>query len=271
MTVIKTITGIHGVPRSGTSWLAQIFNSSPEVNLKFQPLFSYEFKGFLKTNSSKEEICSFFEKLYVSDSDFINMRDIKIHSSYPTFKKKESRPHLIFKHVRYHYLIETMLKNENVKFILLVRNPFAVLNSWKNNNREFNSEWQFEEEWKFAKKKNQNRVEEYFGYEKWKEATTLFIDLQTRYPDQVTICRYDDLLRETDIEVKRLFKFSGIIISKEVEKFLKESRSVTINDVNSVFNTKADDSGWKNQIDDRIYDYIKSDLTNTKLYKFLSI
>ena len=39
----KHIVGVHGVPRSGTSWLGQILNASKKVNFKFQPLFSYAF------------------------------------------------------------------------------------------------------------------------------------------------------------------------------------------------------------------------------------
>ncbi len=53
---------VHGVPRSGTSWLSEIFNSSPRVLFKYQPLFSYVLKDFLNPGSSREEIGAFFEK-----------------------------------------------------------------------------------------------------------------------------------------------------------------------------------------------------------------
>jgi len=53
---------LHSVPRSGSSWIGQILNSSPKVNYKFQPLFSYAFKGYLDENSSRERIDEFFEK-----------------------------------------------------------------------------------------------------------------------------------------------------------------------------------------------------------------
>ena len=38
---------IHSVPRSGSSWLGQILNSSLKVCFRFQPLFSYAFKDYL--------------------------------------------------------------------------------------------------------------------------------------------------------------------------------------------------------------------------------
>ncbi|MDH5934310.1 hypothetical protein, partial [Vibrio splendidus] len=54
---------IHSVPRSGSSWLGEIINSSPQVNYSFQPLFSYEFKSYLNENSSLENINNFFYNL----------------------------------------------------------------------------------------------------------------------------------------------------------------------------------------------------------------
>ena len=54
---------IFGVPRSGTSWLGQIFNSSPMVAYRFQPLFSY---------------CSHFPKLICKLQNYQN----KLHYLY---------------------------------------------------------------------------------------------------------------------------------------------------------------------------------------------
>ena len=41
------IVWISGMPRSGTTWLSQIFAASPAVRMKACPLFSYEFKNIL--------------------------------------------------------------------------------------------------------------------------------------------------------------------------------------------------------------------------------
>ena len=54
---------IHSVPRSGSSWLGQILNSSPKVCFRFQPLFSYAFKDYLNEKSSQEDIMTFFEQI----------------------------------------------------------------------------------------------------------------------------------------------------------------------------------------------------------------
>ncbi len=267
---MKTITGIHGVPRSGTSWLAQIFNASPETSLKFQPLFSYAFKDYLNELSSKDEVENFFKEIYNTNDAFINMRDREIHKSYPIFKKNNTLDHLVFKNIRYHYLIETMLKKNNkVKFILIVRNPLAVLTSWKNAPREFNPNWSFEEEWKLANNKNLGRKEEYFGYLKWKEASSLFLFLKNKYPQRVVIVRYKDLLADTDSAMETLFKFSAIPLHDSVYGFIKESKERTILDKNAVHKIKKTDDVWKSEITVDIQNFIKKDLESTNLYQFL--
>ena len=51
---------LHSVPRSGSTWLGEILNSSENVKYCFQPLFSYKFKNFLDERSSKDDINNFF-------------------------------------------------------------------------------------------------------------------------------------------------------------------------------------------------------------------
>ncbi len=38
------IIGLHGAPRSGTTWIGQIFNSAPQVAFRFQPFFAHAFR-----------------------------------------------------------------------------------------------------------------------------------------------------------------------------------------------------------------------------------
>ena len=50
---------IFGAPRSGTTWLGQLFNSSPNTLYRYQPLFSYEFKDYLSESNTKQNIKQF--------------------------------------------------------------------------------------------------------------------------------------------------------------------------------------------------------------------
>ena len=62
---------IHSVPRSGSSWVGQIFNSSQDVNFRFQPLFSYTFKDYLNQKSSLNDVNTFFDLINKSDDDLL--------------------------------------------------------------------------------------------------------------------------------------------------------------------------------------------------------
>ena len=58
----KEIIAIAGAPRSGTSWLAQIIDSSPNVRHRFQPIFSYAFKNAVNQHSTKEDFSEDFSE-----------------------------------------------------------------------------------------------------------------------------------------------------------------------------------------------------------------
>ena len=70
---------IFGVPRSGTSWLGQIMNSSPNVAYRYQPLFSYAFKDYLDEQSSAEDIQHFHEELLTTEDEFVTQKYNIIH------------------------------------------------------------------------------------------------------------------------------------------------------------------------------------------------
>ncbi|NJL77037.1 MAG: hypothetical protein HC892_20510 [Saprospiraceae bacterium] len=82
---------IHSVPRSGSSWLGHILNSSPEVTYKYQPLFSYELKDYLSDNSSIETIDGFFNKLFFTNDEFTNQKKELASGKAPNFNKDKAR------------------------------------------------------------------------------------------------------------------------------------------------------------------------------------
>src|SRR6478672_8697625 len=106
----ESIIYISGVPRSGTSWVGQIINSSSLVRFRFQPLFSYEFKDSVNEDSSKEELEQFFECLYRTESNFIIQKDKVDSGEYPFFEKDEIQTHLAFKENHYQSMIEPFLR-----------------------------------------------------------------------------------------------------------------------------------------------------------------
>lgn len=262
---------IHAVPRSGSSWLGQILNSSEQVCYRFQPLFSYAFKDFLNEHSTKKEILTFFEKIEGSNDDFLLQTD-KINSgAYPFFKKSESFSHIVYKEVRYHHILENLLKQEQeLKVIGLVRSPFAVISSFLNSPREFRKDlgWIENEQWRYAEKKNLNRCEEFFGYEKWKEVYFLFKKLEREYEDRFYLVNYESLIKDTLQEVEGIFRFCNLEISAQTTQFLNDSKSSGNNSTYSVFRNKQEDKQWKSILDEKIISEIREDILKNNIIEF---
>lgn len=263
---------IHSVPRSGSTWLGNLFNSSPSVSFKFQPLFSYSLKGYLDENSTNSDVETFFDLIAKSDDDFINQKKGIENGIIPVFIKNEYLTHVCYKEVRYHNVLANLLKkSKGVKFVFLIRNPLAVLYSWKNAPKEFRSDkgWIFEEEWMDSPKKNNNKPEEFNGYYKWKEAALLFHELYKSFPNQVYIINYSDLIRNTLDEVKGVFKFSNLEITTQTIDFINKSKSVNHIDSYSVYKKKSIDNDWK-KLPENIIRFIEDDLRGTLLEIYLN-
>lgn len=258
---------IFGPPRSGTSWLAQAFDSHENTKMCFQPLFSYRFKDFISKDSDSKKIDLFFSKLLKTNDDFILQKDQKtrgVHLKYP----KDYSTHLILKHVRYHNLITKFLDESNVKIIGIIRNPCGTINSWLKTPREFDENWPISE-WRLGSLKNQGRVEEYYGYEKWKEIAHLFIRLEAEYSDRFTLIRYENLFSNKEKYIRDLFDFCDLKWSPQVGDFLNKSGKKEINDPDTIFRLSDVIYRWKKELNSEIINYINDDLKNTELKRFL--
>lgn len=264
------IISIHGVPRSGTSWLGQILDSSPKVRYKFQPLFSYAFKNYINLESTKNELMTYYTQLYNYEDDFLDQRDKKIKGVYPEFEIKNDIPDiLVTKMVRYHYLIPHLLyKLDNIKIIGIVRHPCGVLNSWKNAPKEFLDDWDFKEEWRFAQSMNKFNPEQYYGFNKWKETSKLFLEMKKNYPDKIYIIQYEDLVNNPIKISKKLFNFMELNWNKQTENFIHNSTSITQKNEYSVYKGKKDTKKWEKSLDKNIINTIATELKNTVLEKF---
>lgn len=264
---------IHSVPRSGSSWLGEIFNSSEEIIYKHQPLFSYQFKGRLSAKSTVKEINKFFEDLIVSRDIYVDRIGERNSGSCPTFNKVNEPFKLVYKEVRYHHILKNLLKKDpDIKVIGLVRNPLSVINSWLRAPREFRKDldWIEYDEWKDAPRKNLKKIEEFNGFNKWMEVATLFEELKKTYPDRFYLLQYDNLLRNTVVVIKQLFALLNIEYSDQTRKFiLKSSHTDKSEKAYSVYRYNQVDDKWKSQLNPKIIREIESCLKNDKLCKYL--
>jgi len=261
---------IFGVPRSGTSWLAHIFNSHPDVALRFQPLFSYGHKNGLSEKSSVKEIKLFFNEIYNTKDPFALMATDH-QKNYPVFDKNKSPTHLVFKETRYLNVIENLLlKCNTIRIIGLVRNPLAVLASWASAPKEFNPSWDLLEEWREAPSKNLGRAEEFFGYYKWKESANAFLAYQKRFPQQFILIRYNELNTSSIETAKKIFYFCQLDVEQQVTDFIFYSKSRHDSDPYSIYRSKADDLKWQNTLPQELINSVIRDLQDTPLEMFLN-
>lgn len=259
---MKKIVGVFGVPRSGTSWLGQIFNSSEETSFFYQPMFTEEFRDKINVRSSKEEMENYFRTIYESKKDFLFQNDGKEKAIPMSFSKNNIKNDIfVFKEVMYLYMIPRFLRNlPEMKVVLILRNPYSVLKSWYNAPKEFYPEWNIQEEWMFAQSKNWFLPERYYGYHKWKEAIALAKALKQEFGQRVFVVKYEDLDAEPFSITKQLFEFAGIFYSKQTENFIKDSRSRTESSPYSVYRNPKDRTQNTKKIPVNIIEHISYDL-----------
>jgi hypothetical protein len=262
---------IFGVPRSGTSWLAHIFNSHPDVVLRFQPLFSYGHKAGLNEHASKAAIDRFYGEILHSNDPFALMQ-AQSQENYPRFHKSGANTHLVFKETRYLNIVRNFVSvADDVKVIGIVRDPLSVLASWMLAPKEFNAEWDIHEEWRQAQRKNRGKPEEFFGFDKWKQFAQTCLDLERTFPQRFMLIRYERLDTDTVDLVSSMFDFCGLRVTGEVLQFIRDSKSHHDPDPYSVFRTRTPGDRWRSILPADITTELVAELQSTPCAQFLPL
>ena len=217
------LLAIHGMPRSGTTWLGSIFDSSPESKYLLQPLFSFDMKGMLTELSDKAEIEAFKTKMMTTMDPFATQTSPDRSGLKETFKKS-SPTFLCYKETRYHYILQNLLlRDNNAAALLIIRDPAEAIESWYNAPKEFNPQWSIQEEWYFAREKRMNSKSEYYGLESWIETTTLFEKLEQQFQNRVRIIRYENLSESPISEIQSAFDFFNLPLFPQTVDYINRS------------------------------------------------
>lgn len=265
----KTVIAIVGMPRSGTSWLGQIFDSSPNVAYRLEPIFSYAFKNAVDENSTKDEYKGLFDGIYISHDDFLLQKDKREAGTYPTFLKRESPEFLAFKTTRFHHLLENMMRYfENLKMVSIVRHPCGAINSWLNTPREFPATADPMKEWRTGNCRKTAK-EEFWGFDDWKKVTSMHMEFAKIYPEQFKIIRYEDLVEDTLPRTMELFNFTGLDLEGQTISFIRECHNHHNSDSYAVFKKKDVSCTWKDSLPKEIQKEIIEEIKGTPLEIFL--
>jgi hypothetical protein len=252
--------------------LGTLIDAHPNVQYRFQPLFSYAFKDRLTPISNRQEIKKYFDDIEQSRDGFLLREEAKEKGIVPVFNKKEAMI-VAYKEVRYHHILANMLAvDPDMLFVGLIRNPFDVLYSWWKAPREFRSDlgWDFNEEWLTGKSKNEGRPEEFYGYLKWKEAANIFLDLEETYPNRVRVVSYTNLVNNVQDELEKVMALMGLDIDSNQVRTIEVMNSKNDFDPYSVFRINASLSSGQTYLPRKIIDSIVRDLEFDSLKEFLN-
>jgi Sulfotransferase family len=268
--MFKNIIFLSGMPRSGTSWLSQVFDSSPQVRFRLSPVFSYELKNSVNEDSDRNAWELLFERAYHSDSEFMDQTYRREAGEYPIFSNKENLPEfLVVKDTRFHNLTERMLALlPEMRMVGIVRHPCGAINSWLRAPKEFPTEEEPLRQWRTGECRKIG-FGEFWGFDDWKWVTNLFLHMERGNPERFFLVQYEDIVSDPFHWTRAMFDFCGLNFSDQTEQFLVASQSVHVDNEYAVFKSPDVKDKWQTQLDPAIIRAITDELQGTSLERFL--
>lgn len=268
--MFEKVLWLTGMPRSGTNWLSQIIFSHPDVRLKFCPLFSYEFKNALDENSEADEWWDLFKKVYKTKSEFLDQEYLRREGYIPKYSRRNQNPSVLaIKSTRFHNLTQDLLeKCPEIMWVAIVRNPNACIHSWLSNRLEFPVDANPLTEWRSGACRK-NGPGEFWGFEDWKSVTSMFLELESKYPIRFRILRYETLVQSAQKQTQLLFDWLGFDFPQQTADFLNASQNIQNDHTRSVFKLPTTADRWQFELDTRISNQIMAELKDTPLEVFL--
>lgn len=265
----KKIILVCGMPRSGTSWLGQIFDSSPDVAFRMEPLFSYRFKNVLNGQSRRVDIEKFFDDVYLANDEFMKQKENRDNGSYQSFEKNPKTEYLVMKTTRHHALLPRYLELiDNIEIVSIVRHPCATINSWINTEREFETKGcTIEDDWKSGGCRKGEEGESW-GFDDWLAVTRQHVMLCKEY-NNFNIVKYSDLIDAPEEMVKNLFASLSLKYTAQTDAFLTDCHSKHNENPYSVFKDKGVKNKWESILNHDIAQEIIAGVKAVNLSEFL--
>lgn len=261
---------VVGMPRSGTSWIAQILDSSPDVRFRLSPMFSWDFKNALREDSSREDWLRVMQGAYDSASEFMDQTYRRKAGEYPTFEHKMGEPPiLLVKFNRFQHLVEGMMQLlPEVKVAAVIRHPCGAIHSWITAPKEFPPDADPLDHWRSGSVKKTG-YGDLFGFDDWVWTTRLYRRLAQEHAARFLILRYEDVVEDRVTQSRRLFDFLDIPWHEQTEAFLEASRSRHDPGPYAVYKSPSVASRWKDELHPTIRQSIFEELTGTDLEEYL--
>lgn len=261
---------VAGMPRSGTTWLGQIFDSHPEVAYRVCPLFCYSLKDAVAAESPRAEWSEVFRRAFLEPSDY--MLDIRgrLAGDLPAFSQKTVPPsRLVLKFDHHQDLVGRALELfANLRVVALVRNPCAAIDSWLRAPKEFPQDADPLLHWRDGRIKKRWRGD-HFGFDDWVRLATEFLALERRHPGRAEVIRYEDLVRGGAAVAEPLLARCGLASHPATAAFIRESQARHSDATYGVFKDPRVVEAWRERLPGRIRAEIERELSGTPLEVFL--
>lgn len=259
-----------GMPRSGTTWLSQIFESSSDFLVRLSPNYSYLLKNQITITSSRTEWLDHLEAAANSEDPFMTQswrRDTgelsRFHSS------PDNSKCLVIKDTRFHDLYQRAMEIlDDAKIVYVVRHPGGAINSWWRS-KEFPPDADLDKEWRTGTCRKQDPGE-FWGFDDWCSITTRYLELEASDPERYLVFRYEDLVQQRERVATNLFSFAGCELSPETSKFLRDSGDHHDDRPYSVFKSPTVAERWRSELPSEIQEAIETELLDTPLARFAS-
>lgn len=268
--MFERLIWLAGMPRSGTTWLSQVFAAHPAVRVKFCPLFSYEFKRRCGPESTPAEWRALLRDVYATPGEFLDQVHLRREGHVPTFAQKAAAPPvMLIKSNRFHDLAPHVLAAcPEVSWLAVVRHPAATIHSWLDNPTEFPSGADPRTEWRTGACRKTGPGE-FWGFDDWLAVTAMQVELARRWPERVKVLRYD-VARAHPLEaMAEVLEWCGLSQHEQVREFLAASRNGSSNHHRSVFKAPASAERWRTALDPRVVAQIERETCARGLGEFL--
>lgn len=206
-------TFIVGCGRSGTTLLRAMLNSHSKTAIPPESLFiadylraedNVDLNLIKKMILKEEELRNWGINIDIEDLENTNsVKEIieKLHNIYLIQKNKQYWIQKTPRFVRYYELLKRTYTNS--RFIVVIRDPRAVVNS--------------------LKKSEVHRSNAYFGAKRWKNDVVKGVELKQKYVDDVLEVKYEDLVRTPKDSLERICDFLDIKFEEQMLHYYKKT------------------------------------------------
>lgn len=262
-----------GMPRSGTTWLSQAFESCPECIVRLSPLYAYAFRGRLNLDSAAGDWKAVLAGAMRSSDPFMTQNWRRETGELPWFPEAPASDaqRLAIKDTRFFNLyLRSLEVLPASQIIYIVRNPVANLWSWyRSDEFPLGLDAFLAKEWRTGACRKADGPGEFWGLDDWREWTTRFLAAAEAMPERVKVVRYEHMVSEPEVTTRDMFNFADLQFGPATGSFLETSTARHDERGYSVFKSRDSCDDWRTTVPSALVDAVRGEIVGTPLEVYL--